>query len=85
MLDNDRKWYYWGFFIMTCLDYWQVIFSGSFRALGKMDIFNKFNFVTYFIIIIPLSCVLSFKVGKYNGYTKHGWFFTENKDKDGLG
>ena len=65
-MEQERILYYWGFFLMTCIDYWQVILSGSFRALGKMNIFNKLNFVTYFIIIIPLTIVFSFYTGEHN-------------------
>jgi len=84
LLDREREWYYYGFFLMCALDFWQVIFSGTFRALGKMDIFNKFNFISYFIIIIPLSIVLSFYVGKFNAHVDHGWFHSIEKKK-GLG
>ena len=83
-MEQEREWYYYGFFIMCALDFWQVIFNGSFKALGKMDIFNKFNFVTYFLIIIPLSIVLCFYVGEYNGYIDHDGHHTIKKQK-GLG
>jgi len=66
---------------MSCLDFWQVIFSGTFKALGRMDIFSKFNFISYFLIIIPLSIVLVFSCGEYNGYEDHGWFYTVEKKK----
>ena len=49
-----------------------------------MDTFNKFNFISYFLIIIPLSVCLCFYVGEYHGYDDHGWFFTL-KMKKGLG
>lgn len=50
---------------MTCLDYWQVILSGTYRALGEMEKFSKFNFVTYFVIILGLSIYFSFYVGNH--------------------
>jgi Na+-driven multidrug efflux pump len=50
---------------MTCLDYWQVILSGTYRALGQMDKFSKFNFVTYFIIILGLSIYMSLYTGEH--------------------
>ena len=84
LLTKEREWYFFGFFIMCAIDFWQVIFSGTFRALGKMDIFNKFNFISYFLIIVPLSIVLTFYVGKFNAHVDHGWFHTIVK-KDGLG
>ena len=56
---------YVGFFFMTCLDFWQVILSGTFRALEKVEMFSKFNFVSYFIIILPCTYFLAFHVGEH--------------------
>ena len=64
-MDYERVYYYYGFFFMTCFDYWQVILSGTFRALGEMDLFSKFNFVTYFVIICPLTAYLAFYTGAH--------------------
>lgn len=50
---------------MNCLDFWQVILAGTFRALEKVDLFGKFNFVSYFVIILPLTYVLVFRVGSH--------------------
>ena len=30
-----------------------------------MDLFSKFNFVTYICIIMPVSCILALKVGSH--------------------
>lgn len=53
------------FFIMTGFDYWQVILAGTFRALDKVEMFSVFNFVSYFCIILPLTCLFSFKIGSH--------------------
>lgn len=71
-LDYTRTLYYYGFFFMTCLDYWQVILSGTFRALGEMKSFSKFNFITYFVIILGLSVYFSL-------YTGHHTYINEDK------
>ena len=55
---------------MTCFDFWQVILSGTFRALGEMSKFSKFNFVTYFVIICPVTVYLAFYTGEHLSYIK---------------
>ena len=60
-----RKKVYYGFFLMTAFDFWQVILAGTFRSLEKVELFSKFNFVTYFVIILPVSWILALSVGTH--------------------
>jgi Na+-driven multidrug efflux pump len=52
-----------------------VILSGTFRALGEMTKFGKFNFITYFVIILGLSIYLCIFTGEHvlldDGVTTH--------------
>jgi Na+-driven multidrug efflux pump len=70
-LREHRDSVYYGFFIMTAFDFWQVILAGTFRALEKVDLFSKFNIVTYFVIILPVSSILAFYVGTHTDYTNN--------------
>ena len=67
---NDKE--YIAFYLMNQLDFWQVILAGTFRALEKVDLFGRFNFITYFVIIVPLTYFFIFKIGSHSDEEANG-------------
>ena len=51
------------YFALLILDFWQTIFLGVFRGLGKQAICNVINIFTYYALAIPLAIVFTFHVG----------------------
>jgi len=41
-------------------DFWQAIFGGVVRALGKQGVASVINFIAYYLIVLPLSFILTF-------------------------
>jgi len=60
--------------ILLILDFWNNIFGGVFRGLGKQAYFNILNFISYDGICIPLAIILTFFVGSHtmSGESKKG-------------
>ena len=53
------------FVITMLIDFWQVVIGGAIRALGKQGIFALINFMSYYMIALPLSFYLPFHVGSH--------------------
>mmetsp|Transcript_8336 Transcript_8336/g.13948 ORF Transcript_8336/g.13948 Transcript_8336/m.13948 type:complete len:97 (+) Transcript_8336:941-1231(+) len=45
------------------LDFWQGIFGGVIRALGKQGVASVVTFVCYYLVVLPLTVILAFYVG----------------------
>lgn len=56
---------FWSVFLVLIFDYWVSVFSGIIRAIGKQGIFCILNFIAYYVIIVPVSFLLAFKVGSH--------------------
>jgi len=59
---------YWIVFIVLVQDFWQNIFGGVFRGLGKQGLFNKINFISYYVLLLPLSILFVFYIGTNENY-----------------
>lgn len=62
MLCESTKVY---FMVAMLLDFWQIVIGGAIRALGKQGVFALINFISYYMIALPLSFYLPFKVGSH--------------------
>jgi len=56
---------FWSVYLVLIFDYWVSVFSGIIRAIGKQGVFCILNFITYYVIIVPASFLLAFKVGSH--------------------
>ena len=56
---------FWAVYLVLMFDFWVGVFSGAIRAIGKQGIFCFLNFITYYIIIIPVSYFLAFKFSSH--------------------
>ena len=75
-----RKMFVWAF-LCFCLDYWQLIFGGPIRALGKQGVATMINIFAFFGIILPISYPVAILYDKHMGPNKEGTII----EKDGLG
>lgn len=53
------------------LDFWQTIFIGVFKGLGKQDICNKINIFSYYVLCVPLAIAFTFYLPT-GGYYHNG-------------
>jgi Na+-driven multidrug efflux pump len=67
-----RERVYWIFFILLLLDFWNNIFGGVFRGLGKQAFFNVLNFISYYLICVPLAILFTFYIGSNSLPTTKG-------------
>lgn len=51
---------YQAYFLLLILDFWQTIFLGVFRGLGKQAICNVINIFSYYALAIPLAIFFTF-------------------------
>ena len=54
--------------LVLALDFWQVILGGTLRALVLQDIASVLYFVSYYLILTPISVLFAFYVGSHTDY-----------------
>jgi MATE family multidrug resistance protein len=53
------------FLLLSTVDFMQAVLSGVIRGLAAQRIFSLISFVSYYVIMVPLSYYLAFKVGSH--------------------
>ena len=56
---------FWSACLVMIVDAWLTVMFGVVRAIGKQGIFVLLNIICYYVIVIPGSYLLSFKIGTH--------------------